>query len=94
VSQPRDPDAISTSEASRAGPDLIDDADDLVPRDDVGPLWPKVAFGEVQVGATHAADSDPQPDLAGSSNRIGALTHRERSRGDRARFADPPRAHV
>jgi hypothetical protein len=58
VGEPGDPDAVSTVQAGALGTDAVDEADHLVAWDHAGMLGSEVAFGQVQVGATHPAYRD------------------------------------
>ena len=58
VGEPGDPDAVSRPQAGALGTEVVDEADHLVTRDNAGMLGSEVAFGQVQIGATHPAYRD------------------------------------
>jgi hypothetical protein len=66
VGEPGHPDAVTRSQAGTLGTEAVDDPDHLVARDDAGMLGGEVAFGQVKVGATHAAHGDAYAYLVGS----------------------------
>jgi hypothetical protein len=69
VGQPGHTDAIPFVQAGAPGSKAIDDANDLMTRDDSGVLGCEVTLGEVEVGTTDAADSDSQAYLTGFGDR-------------------------
>jgi hypothetical protein len=58
VGEPGHPDAVSHPEGGTLGAEAVDDADYLMARDNAGVLGSQVAFGQVQIGATHPAHGD------------------------------------
>jgi hypothetical protein len=58
VGEPGHPDAVSRTQAGTLGTEAVDGPDYLVARDDAGMLGSEVAFGQVQIGATHPAYGD------------------------------------
>jgi hypothetical protein len=48
-------------------------------------LREEVAFGEVQVGAADATDTDPEPNLTSPGNRVLSFNEGERMSIDRSR---------
>jgi hypothetical protein len=55
VGEPGHPDAVSRSEGGTLGAEAVDDADYLMAWDNARMLGSEVAFGQVQIGATHPA---------------------------------------
>src|SRR5574338_505170 len=79
-----DPHALADGQPIDARAELVDHADDLVPgdhREGAGNTGP-VALDHVQVGAAHAAGSDPYDDLTRPGSRPIDLDHVQRLRLD------------
>jgi hypothetical protein len=76
-SKPADADALSDAPADYAGPECVDHASDLVPRD----AWEGEAlpFDREAVAVAHAAGFDSDADLAGARLRNFALDQLERA---------------
>ena len=75
----------------RAQPDHL--AHGFVARNDAGFARLEVALGQVQVSAAHAADPDPEQDLALPGVGIRAVGRHEGPAGDRSRLFNPPGSH-
>ena len=73
MAQPGDADALAEREARRTGAEGVDHADDLVAGHDAAAARREVALGEVEVGATDAADGHAHADLARA--RFGNGSH-------------------
>ncbi len=91
--EPRHADAVAERETTRAVTQLLDGPDGFVTGHDVAPLRRQVAFGEVQVGAAHAARMHAHSHLTGSGHRVGPVDELERAVVDRPRIGHYPRAH-
>ena len=59
MGEPRNPHAIPLLETDAFGTESIDEAHDLVTRNDSWMFGCQVTLGEVQVSTAHAADCDP-----------------------------------
>ena len=92
--EPSDADSVTGAESHHSRADLIHMTDDLVPWNAVGSVRLQVAFGEVQVRATNAADIDTHTNLVGRRLRLGAVDALEWLSVDGPRTMDDPRAHA
>ena len=68
-------------------------ADDLMAGSDLGSPGRQIAFGQVQVGATHPAARHGYPDLTGSGYRGRPLDPPQRPLVDRRALLHHPRLH-
>ncbi len=69
TAQPSDPHAVAVTETVLVRPAGDHPADDLVSRHGAGPARGEVPFGEVKVGAAHAARGHPQQHVPGCRHR-------------------------
>ena len=66
MGQPRDAHPVTQAEPAGSLSQLVDDAHDLMARNDQLVLGWEVAFGQVEIGAADPADAHVHPDLAHS----------------------------
>ena len=84
-----------TAKRSHAGAARVDDADDLVARDDAGVLRRQITLGEVQIGAAHTARVHADPNLArGRAPGSPRVTRSSGCRVDRRRSPRRVHAHI
>ena len=93
VGQPRDADPGAFAEADAVGSDVVDDPDHLMTGNDEMTFGGEISFGEVEVGAAHAAHRHPHSDLPASGDRTGATDALQGFRVDGSRRVDSPRLH-
>ena len=77
----------------RIVPSRNDPTDDLVTWHGVGPMRGEVAFGEVQIGAAHAARRHSDQHFARPWHGIRSFPRSQPPCVDRSRAFDPPREH-
>ncbi len=79
VRQPGHPDAVALAPAGGAGPEPVDDADDLVPGRDAPVTRREVSFGQVEVRPADAAHAHAHADLSGTGLRHGLVDPQQRA---------------
>ena len=78
VAEPGNADALADFVICHARPEGIDNADDLVSRND-GQFWiRKIAVDDVKVGSADSASLDANPNMSCLRDRIGPLFERQR----------------
>jgi hypothetical protein len=93
VRQPRDTDAIAQRQAGDFPAESVDDADNLVARDDERSPGGQIPFGQMQIGPTDPAHPDLDPDLVGLRIGHGTVDRHEWMTIDGAGPVDRPRLH-
>jgi len=94
AAQPGDTGPLPEGEAAGTLPPGVDHADDLVAGNDPGPAGGQIPFGQVQVGAAHAAGHHLEADLARPRSGDGPLDGPQRPGVDRPRLDDGPGPHA
>jgi hypothetical protein len=79
VRQPRRTDTIADGEATRLGPQRVDDAHDLMTWNDERAAREQIALCEMQISPTDAAGQNPQPKLPVTGNRNLPLDRHKRT---------------
>jgi len=92
--QPRHADAVTQGEASRSRAESLDNADDLMTRDDPRTVDRQITLDDVEIRPAHPAGAHPHQRLTRTRSRVLTIDGSHEALTDRAGYVDAPDTHV